>query len=58
MLHMKNVAKVYRTERVETCALRDLTLNDPDGELVAGDLERGAPPVRSPSDAVQPTAHA
>ena len=35
MLHMKEVSKVYRTEMVETHALRDLTLEVDDGEFVA-----------------------
>jgi putative ABC transport system ATP-binding protein len=35
MLQMKDVAKVYRTEMVETHALRDLTLEVDDGEFVA-----------------------
>ena len=35
MLHMKDVSKVYRTEMVETHALRDLTLEVRDGEFVA-----------------------
>src|SRR5882762_8424744 len=35
MLHMKSVSKVYRTEMVETHALRDLTLEVRDGEFVA-----------------------
>ena len=35
MLHMKDVSKVYRTEMVETHALRDLTLEVKDGEFVA-----------------------
>jgi len=35
MLHMKDVSKVYRTEMVETHALRDLTLEVCDGEFVA-----------------------
>jgi putative ABC transport system ATP-binding protein len=35
MLHMKDVSKVYRTEMVETHALRDLTLEVGDGEFVA-----------------------
>jgi putative ABC transport system ATP-binding protein len=35
MLHMKDVAKVYRTAMVETHALRDLTLEVDDGEFVA-----------------------
>src|ERR1043165_6284269 len=35
MLHMKDVSKVYRTEMVETHALRDLTLEVADGEFVA-----------------------
>jgi putative ABC transport system ATP-binding protein len=35
MLHMKDVSKVYRTEMVETHALRDLTLEVDDGEFVA-----------------------
>ena len=35
MLHMKDVSKVYRTEMVETHALRDLTLEVSDGEFVA-----------------------
>jgi len=34
MLHMKDVAKVYRTEMVETHALRDLTVDVRDGEFV------------------------
>jgi putative ABC transport system ATP-binding protein len=35
MLHMKDVSKVYRTEMVETHALRDLTLEVQEGEFVA-----------------------
>jgi putative ABC transport system ATP-binding protein len=35
MLHMKDVSKVYRTEMVETHALRDLTLEVREGEFVA-----------------------
>src|SRR5512140_3866255 len=35
MLHMKDVSKVYRTEMVETHALRDLTLEVGAGEFVA-----------------------
>jgi len=35
MLHMKDVSKVYRTEMVETHALRDLTLEVGDGEFLA-----------------------
>ena len=35
MLHMKDVSKVYRTEMVETHALRDLTLEVRDGEFLA-----------------------
>ena len=35
MLHMKDVSKVYRTEMVETHALRDLTLDVRDGEFLA-----------------------
>jgi putative ABC transport system ATP-binding protein len=35
MLHMKNVSKVYRTEMVETHALRNLALDVGDGEFVA-----------------------
>jgi putative ABC transport system ATP-binding protein len=35
MLHMKDVSKVYRTEMVETHALRDLTLEVRAGEFVA-----------------------
>ena len=35
MLHMKDVSKVYRTEMVETHALRDLTVEVGDGEFVA-----------------------
>ena len=35
MLHMKDVSKVYRTEMVETHALRDLDLEVRDGEFVA-----------------------
>src|SRR4051794_27823402 len=35
MLHMKDVSKMYRTEMVETHALRDLTLEVGDGEFVA-----------------------
>jgi len=35
MLHMKNISKVYRTEMVETHALRGLTLEVRDGEFVA-----------------------
>jgi len=35
MLHMKGVSKVYRTEMVETHALRDLDLEVRDGEFVA-----------------------
>jgi putative ABC transport system ATP-binding protein len=35
MLHMKDVSKVYRTEMVETHALRDLTLEVSDGEFLA-----------------------
>jgi putative ABC transport system ATP-binding protein len=35
MLHMKNVSKVYRTEMVETHALRELTIDVRDGEFVA-----------------------
>ena len=35
MLHMKNVSKVYRTEMVETHALRDMSLDVRVGEFVA-----------------------
>ena len=35
MLHMKNVSKVYRTEMVETHALRALDLDVREGEFVA-----------------------
>ncbi|MGE0549733.1 MAG: ABC transporter ATP-binding protein [Kofleriaceae bacterium] len=35
MLHMKAVSKVYRTEMVETHAVRDLTLEVREGEFVA-----------------------
>jgi putative ABC transport system ATP-binding protein len=35
MLHMKDVSKVYRTEMVETHALRDLTLEVRNGEFLA-----------------------
>jgi putative ABC transport system ATP-binding protein len=35
MFHMKDVSKVYRTEMVETHALRDLTLEVSEGEFVA-----------------------
>ena len=35
MLHMKDVSKVYRTEMVETHALRDLTIDVREGEFVA-----------------------
>src|SRR5258705_396127 len=35
MLHMKSISKVYRTEMVETHALRGLTLEVRDGEFVA-----------------------
>jgi putative ABC transport system ATP-binding protein len=35
MLHMKRVSKVYRTEMVETHALRELDLEVADGEFVA-----------------------
>ncbi|MEO8553219.1 MAG: ABC transporter ATP-binding protein, partial [Kofleriaceae bacterium] len=35
MLHMKDVSKVFRTEMVETHALRDLTLEVNAGEFVA-----------------------
>jgi putative ABC transport system ATP-binding protein len=35
MLQMKNVSKVYRTEMVETHALRELSLEVKDGEFVA-----------------------
>jgi len=35
MLQMKDVSKVYRTEMVETHALRDLTLHVREGEFVA-----------------------
>jgi putative ABC transport system ATP-binding protein len=35
MFHMKDVSKVYRTEMVETHALRDLTLEVREGEFVA-----------------------
>src|SRR5689334_13707493 len=35
MLHMQDVSKVFRTEMVETHALRDLTLEVRDGEFVA-----------------------
>jgi putative ABC transport system ATP-binding protein len=35
MLHMKDVSKVYRTEMVETHALRDLTMDVREGEFVA-----------------------
>ena len=35
MLHMNGVSKVYRTEMVETHALRGLTLEVRDGEFVA-----------------------
>jgi putative ABC transport system ATP-binding protein len=35
MLHMKDVSKVYRTEMVETHALRDLSLEVREGEFVA-----------------------
>lgn len=35
MLHMKDVSKVFRTEMVETHALRDLTLEVGPGEFVA-----------------------
>ncbi|HEX3761084.1 MAG TPA: ABC transporter ATP-binding protein [Kofleriaceae bacterium] len=35
MLHMKDVSKLFRTEMVETHALRDLTLEVADGEFLA-----------------------
>src|SRR5205814_9990773 len=35
MLQMKDVSKVYRTEMVETHALRDLSLEVREGEFVA-----------------------
>jgi putative ABC transport system ATP-binding protein len=35
MLHMKQLSKVYRTEMVETHALRDLTMEVNEGEFVA-----------------------
>ena len=35
MLEMKNISKVYRTDLVETHALRDFTLRVDDGEFVA-----------------------
>jgi len=35
MFHMKDVTKVYRTEMVQTHALRDLTLEVHEGEFVA-----------------------
>src|SRR5215813_5244977 len=35
MLHMKDVTKVYRTEMVETHAVRDLSLEVREGEFVA-----------------------
>jgi putative ABC transport system ATP-binding protein len=35
MLHMKDVSKMYRTEMVETHAVRDLTLEVHEGEFVA-----------------------
>jgi putative ABC transport system ATP-binding protein len=35
MLHMKDVSKVYRTEMVETHALRNLSLDVAEGEFVA-----------------------
>ena len=35
MLHMKDVSKVYRTEMVETHALRNLNLEVNAGEFVA-----------------------
>jgi putative ABC transport system ATP-binding protein len=35
MLHMKDISKVYRTEMVETHALRDLSLDVRGGEFVA-----------------------
>src|SRR3569832_1835718 len=35
MLHMKDVSKVYRTEMVETHALRKLSLEVREGEFVA-----------------------
>ena len=35
MLHMKNVSKVYRTEMVETHALRELRIDVREGEFVA-----------------------
>jgi putative ABC transport system ATP-binding protein len=35
MLHMRDISKVYRTEMVETHALRDLNLEVRDGEFVA-----------------------
>jgi putative ABC transport system ATP-binding protein len=35
MLHMKNISKVYRTDVVQTNALRDFTLEVKEGEFVA-----------------------
>lgn len=35
MLQMQNIAKIYRTETVETAALRDFNLNVAKGEFVA-----------------------
>ena len=35
MLHMKDISKVYRTEMVETHALRDMSLDVRAGEFVA-----------------------
>ncbi|MFT6268624.1 MAG: putative ABC transport system ATP-binding protein [Alphaproteobacteria bacterium] len=35
MLSMKNIAKVYQTEKVQTHALRDFTLNVEEGEFIA-----------------------
>ena len=35
MLKMKNISKVYRTELIETHALRDLNLQVEEGEFVA-----------------------
>ena len=40
MLTMKDVSKVYRTEMVETHALRDLTLEVREGEFLAADEVR------------------
>jgi putative ABC transport system ATP-binding protein len=35
MLNMKNISKVYQTEKVQTHALRDFTLNVDEGEFIA-----------------------